>query len=212
MDRYKIKDMFYTLEGEGANVNKPIVIVELAGCNLSCPFCDLDIAVRREMTAEEIRKDVEKLSLNYIDVDGEITGEPFVLLTGGEAMIQVDKELIDELRKSEFSYQIGLETNGTIELGDIEVDYIIVRPKPGAPIVITEGDELKVVYPVGVDPAQFNNLNFKRFFVTPWIAPCLDKMSIVDMRADNIMACINYCLRNPQWSFSIQSHKIYGIK
>lgn len=211
--KYKIKDIFYTLEGEGANVNKPIIIIETAGCNLDCLFCDVDKAAREELTATEIANRVARLSNRFLS---SYKCEPFILLTGGEALLEVDGALINDLRMlgkvMPHDFTIGLETNGTLPLNEIKVDYLIVRPKPGAGLWLRQGDELKLVYPIGLDPADFIYMDFKRFFLTPWIPPSLDDLTIQDMRADNIMACIEYCLEHPQWNFSIQSHKIYGIK
>lgn len=212
MKTYKIHDIFYSLEGEGANVNKPMVFVQLAGCNLSCHFCDFEMKHNYDMTAAQIANKIDEMGTSFTTWDGKIVGEPFVLLTGAEAMLEVDKALIDYIRASCIPWKIGLETNGTIELGDIEVDYLIVRPKPGTELKIFSGNELKVVYPVGVEPKQFENLNFETFFVTPWLPPDISDWTVKDLRRRDIMECINYCLENPKWTFSITSHRIYGIK
>jgi 7-carboxy-7-deazaguanine synthase (Cx14CxxC type) len=208
---YAVKEIFLTLQGEGAHAGRAAVFCRFAGCNLwsgreqdrpdaICKFCDTDF-VGTDGT----------LGARYAAADdladaiaGQWAGEHgyrYVVLTGGEPLLQVDAELIDALHARGFT--IGLETNGTIEPPD-GVDWICVSPKAGAELLVRRGDELKLVYPqAGAMPAAFADLAFERFSLQPMDGPDV---------AANTERAVNYCIRHPQWRLSLQTHKTLGIR
>ncbi len=208
---YAVKEIFLTLQGEGAHAGRAAVFCRFSGCNLwsgrerdradaICKFCDTDFVGTdgtlggRYASADDL---ADTISSQWA---GE-HGYRYVVLTGGEPLLQVDADLIDALHARGFA--IGLETNGTIALPD-GVDWICVSPKAGAEIVVRKGDELKLVYPqTGAMPAAFAGLDFERFSLQPMDGP--------DVTA-NTERAVNYCMRHPQWRLSVQTHKTLGIR
>ena len=207
---YSVKEIFYTLQGEGANAGRPAVFCRFAGCNLwsgreadrasaVCNFCDTDFVGMdgpgggRFADAEALAAAVEAAWQGGAD-------ERLVVLTGGEPLLQLDEPLIAALHAKGFS--LALETNGTLPVPP-GVDWICVSPKADAPVVQTRGQELKLVYPQpGVDPARFEGWAFERFLLQPMDGPAL---------AENTRAAIAYCLAHPRWRLSVQTHKHLGI-
>jgi len=207
---YAVKEIFYTLQGEGANAGTPAVFCRFAGCNLwsgreedrakaVCQFCDTDFVGTdgerggRYATAVELA-DACRAACTAAE------GPTLIVLTGGEPMLQVDQDLIDALHARAFS--IAIETNGTLPALDT-IDWICVSPKAGAELRQTRGDELKLVYPQdGVDPSQYLGLAFKHRFLQPMDGPA---------REANTISAIAYCKANPAWRLSVQTHKILGI-
>ena len=208
---YAVKEIFLTLQGEGAHAGRAAVFCRFAGCNLwsgreqdradaICKFCDTDFVGTdgtlgaRYATADDLADAIA----------GQWAGEHgyrYVVLTGGEPLLQVDAELIDALHARGFT--IGLETNGTIEPPD-GVDWICVSPKAGAELLVRRGDELKLVYPqAGAMPAAFADLAFERFSLQPMDGPDV---------AANTERAVDYCIRHPQWRLSLQTHKTLGIR
>ncbi len=208
---YHVKEIFYTLQGEGANAGTPAVFCRFAGCNLwtgreqdrasaVCQFCDTEFVGTdgdgggKFATAD----DLARACRAACTAD---RGPYFVVLTGGEPMLQVDSALIDALHGRGFA--IAIETNGTIAVPD-RIDWICVSPKAGAPLVQTSGDELKVVYPqAGIDPAALLALEFEHRFLQPMDGPA---------QGANTIAAIAYCKTNPPWRLSVQTHKVLGIR
>ncbi|MFA5958398.1 7-carboxy-7-deazaguanine synthase [Hyphomicrobium sp.] len=208
---YAIKEMFYTLQGEGANAGTPAVFCRFAGCNLwsgrekdrasaTCQFCDTDfvgtngVGGGRFETAESLARACRAAAAPATDAP------KFVVLTGGEPMLQVDQELIDALHAEGF--RIAIETNGTLPVLDT-IDWICVSPKAGSDLKQRHGHELKLVFPqVGVDPAKFLALAFEQRFLQP--------MDGAAQQA-NTEAAIAYCKANPAWRLSVQTHKLLGI-
>jgi 7-carboxy-7-deazaguanine synthase (Cx14CxxC type) len=207
---YQVKEIFYTLQGEGANAGTPAVFCRFAGCNLwsgreedrataQCRFCDTDfvgtdgVGGGKFATADALARACRAVvTANH--------GPAMVVLTGGEPMLQVDQDLIDALHGRGFS--IAIETNGTLAVPE-DIDWVCVSPKAGQPLVQQWGDELKLVYPqAGVDPAQYLDLEFEHRFLQPMDGPA---------RATNTEAAIAYCKANPPWRLSVQTHKILGI-
>ncbi len=207
---YAVKELFYTLQGEGLNAGRPAVFCRFAGCNLwngreedransVCQFCDTDFIGTdgpgggRFATAEALAAAVAEAW----------AGEPanrLVVLTGGEPLLQVDEALTAALHAQGF--EIAVETNGTIAPPP-GLDWICVSPKADAKLEITSGDELKLVYPQpGVDPAAFAGMAFKTFLLQPMDGP--DRLA-------NTQAAIAYCLAHPRWRLGVQTHKILGI-
>lgn len=207
---YSVKEIFYTLQGEGANAGRPAVFCRFAGCNLwtgreadrssaVCRFCDTEfvgtdgVGGGKFATAAGLVAAIEK---HWPDDDDE---HRFVVLTGGEPLLQVDAALIDALHGAHFA--VAVETNGTIAAPD-GLDWICVSPKGGAPWVQRSGHELKVVWPqAGLDIDGLEG-SFQYRFLQP-----MDNAQ----RAENTRICIAHCLLHPSWRLSLQTHKITGI-
>lgn len=208
---YAVKEIFYTLQGEGAQTGRPAVFCRFAGCNLwtgrekdraraVCRFCDTDFVGtdgpgggRFETAAELARAVVEKWP-------SEARERRFVVCTGGEPLLSLDGAAIDALHAEGF--EIAIETNGTIAPPE-GIDWICVSPKAGAPLVLEAGDELKLVYPQeGAEPERFEGLAFRHFFLQPMDGP---------ERERNTRLAIERCLRDPRWRLSLQTHKLLGI-
>ena len=208
---YSVKEIFYTLQGEGANAGRPAVFCRFAGCNLwtgreedradaVCTFCDTDFVGTdgdgggKFKTADLLADEIEKHW-------GDTPSHRFVVLTGGEPLLQVDTALIDALHARMFT--IAVETNGTVE-PPAGLDWVCVSPKAHSQVVITEGDELKLVFPQdGVDPERFADLRFTHFFLQP-----MDNL----LQATNQRLAMDYCLAHPQWKLGLQTHKILAIR
>jgi len=207
---YSVKEIFYTLQGEGANAGTPAVFCRFAGCNLwtgreadrakaVCQFCDTDF-VGTDGDGGGRFPTAEALANACAAACHEQTEKMLVVLTGGEPMLQVDQDLVDALHAKGFT--IAIETNGTLPVLDT-IDWICVSPKAGSDLKQTRGHELKLVYPQdGFDPAQFLALAFAHRFLQPMDGPKRDA---------NTRAAIAYCKANPAWRLSVQTHKILGI-
>ncbi|MFT6570643.1 MAG: 7-carboxy-7-deazaguanine synthase (Cx14CxxC type) [Sphingomonas echinoides] len=208
---YAVKEIFKTLQGEGAQSGRAAVFCRFAGCNLwsgreadrvtsVCSFCDTDF-VGMDGTGGGRFTDAEALASA---IEAEWAGSSFkryVVLTGGEPLLQVDAALVDALHARGF--EIGVETNGTQPAPD-GLDWICVSPKADAELVLREGDELKLVYPQEKAlPDRFEHLAFEHFFLQPMDSPTA---------AANLEAAITYCTDNPRWRLSLQSHKMIGIR
>jgi 7-carboxy-7-deazaguanine synthase len=208
---YSVKETFKTLQGEGRQAGRAAVFCRFAGCNLwngreadrsdaVCRFCDTDFA---GVDGENGGKFAEAstLATHLAEIWGPEHDRRFAVLTGGEPMLQVDEALIDALHAH--SFEIAIETNGTIAVPR-SIDWICVSPKAGAPLVQTEGQELKLVYPQeGAQPEAYEDLAFEHFLLQPMDGPQLVR---------NRRAAIDYCLAHPRWRFSLQTHKTIGVK
>jgi 7-carboxy-7-deazaguanine synthase len=209
---YSVKEIFYTLQGEGAQTGRAAVFCRFAGCNLwtgreadrgsaICKFCDTDFADTngpgggKFASADELANAVAEKWPAAIP-----RGKPYVVCTGGEPLLQLDAPLIAALHARGF--EIAVETNGTIA-APTGLDWICVSPKAGAPLKQITGHELKLVYPQqGGEPEQFEALNFSNFFLQPMDGP---------VREANTKLALEYCLVHPQWRISLQTHKLLGI-
>ena len=208
---YAVKEIFLTLQGEGAHAGRAAVFCRFSGCNLwsgreqdrataTCQFCDTDFVGTdgtlggRYATAGNLADTIA----------AQWTGGPanrYVVLTGGEPLLQVDDALIDALHARGF--EIGVETNGTVAPPD-GLDWICVSPKGGSELVLRQGHELKLVYPQALAaPETFEGLAFERFSLQP-----MDGPEVIE----NTTRAIDYCLRHPQWRLSVQTHKSLGIR
>ena len=215
---YSVKEIFYTLQGEGAQSGRAAVFCRFAGCNLwagreedrahaVCKFCDTDFVGTdgtgggKFETAQDLAKAIAShwpATPGRQDVQG---GQRFVVLTGGEPLLQVDAALTAALHAQGFF--IAVETNGT-QAAPEGLDWVCVSPKADAPLAITSGSELKLVYPqVDADPARFEHLAFSHFYLQPMDGPD---------RARNTELAIAYCQAHPQWRLGVQSHKMIGIR
>jgi 7-carboxy-7-deazaguanine synthase (Cx14CxxC type) len=212
---YQIKEIFYTLQGEGANAGKPAVFCRFAGCNLwsgreadrasaVCQFCDTDfVGTDGTLGARYDSADALALQTEKLWPEGEL-GNRFVVLTGGEPLLQVDDALVAALHARHF--KIAVETNGSL-LAPEGIDWICVSPKAGAPWLQRRGQELKLVWPqegLAWSEAQaMQDLPFENHYLQPQ-----DNV----LRAKNTEICIALCLQNPIWNLSLQTHKITGIR
>ena len=208
---YSVKEIFYTLQGEGANAGRPAVFCRFAGCNLwtgreddraaaVCKFCDTDFVGTDGEGGGKFRS-ADALADAIARHWGESVAHRFVVLTGGEPLLQVDAALTDALHVRGFT--IAVETNGTVAPPP-GLDWICVSPKADAALVIEAGDELKLVFPQdGVDPRRFTQLAFKHFFLQP-----MDNL----LQQTNQRLAMQYCLAHPQWKLGLQTHKILDIR
>lgn len=216
---YTVKEIYYTLQGEGANTGRPAVFLRFSGCNLwsgreedrssaICQFCDTDFVGGSKFPgATQLAEEVASQWF------GNGTSRRFVVVTGGEPLLQLDQPLIDALHT--VGFEIAIETNGTLE-APAGIDWICMSPKAGTVIKQRTGNELKLVYPqldrAGtaqhatpslLDPAQFERLEFDHFFLQPMDGPDV---------AQNMELATRYCLAHPRWRLSLQTHKLLGIR
>lgn len=208
---YSVKEIFYTLQGEGRNAGRAAVFCRFAGCNLwtgreqdragaICTFCDTDF-VGTDGTDGGKFTDADALADRISATWQGGKGPEMVVLTGGEPLLQVDTALIDALHRRGF--EIAVETNGTIAPPD-GIDWLCVSPKATAPLAAIRGDELKLVYPQPeAMPERFEALAFDHFLLQPMDGPALD---------ENMAAAIAYCMTHPKWRLSVQTHKVAGIR
>ena len=208
---YQVKEIFYTLQGEGMNAGRPAVFCRFAGCNLwsgreedraaaVCRFCDTDF-VGTDGTRGGKYQSADALA---DAVDGEWPAQAraprFAVLTGGEPALQADSGLVVALHARGF--EVAIETNGTLEL-PAGLDWVCVSPKAEAPLKVRKGNELKLVYPQGVAPSVYERLAFEHFLLQPMDGP--------EVRA-NTERALAYCLEHPKWRLSLQTHKLLGIR
>jgi 7-carboxy-7-deazaguanine synthase (Cx14CxxC type) len=212
---YSVKEIFYTLQGEGAHAGRPAVFCRFAGCNLwsgreadrasaICRFCDTDfIGVDgsnggRFTAAHDLAAIVNRSWT--VGARSHAAGRKFVVCTGGEPLLQLDNALIEALHACDF--EIAVETNGTVAAPQ-GIDWICVSPKAGSTLVLTRGDELKLVFPQsGLNPEHLRDLDFRHFFLQPMDGP---------ERELNTRLAIRYCMEHPSWRLSLQTHKLLGI-
>lgn len=208
---YAVKEMFLTLQGEGAQAGRAAVFCRFAGCNLwsgreddresaQCRFCDTDF-IGMDGEGGGRFADAAELAAAITRTWGAGTPERrFVVFTGGEPLLQLDAALVDAVHAQGF--EIAVETNGTVEAPD-GIDWICMSPKAGTDLKLTRGHELKLVYPqAGLDPEAMAGLDFTHFFLQPMDGPD---------RLRNTEAAVAYCLSHPRWRLSLQTHKMIGI-
>ena len=206
---YSIKEIFLTLQGEGAFAGRPAVFCRFAGCNLwsgieadraaaRCTFCDTDFVGTNGPGGGRFA-DAEVLAEAIADC-WPGGGQPLVVCTGGEPLLQLDESLAEALHRRGF--QIAVETNGTLPVPG-NVDWVCVSPKIAQELVVRAGDELKLVFPqANCRPEAFESLNFQHFYLQPMDGPDL---------LENQQLAADYCLKHPQWRLSIQMHKVLGL-
>lgn len=207
---YKVKEIYYTLQGEGAQTGRPAVFCRFTGCNLwsgrevdrpkaICQFCDTDFwgmdgQHGGRYTATEL---AERVRSCWPEAGG---GQPYVVCTGGEPLLQLDEPLIEAFHRH--GLEVAVETNGTLPAPP-GLDWVCVSPKAGTELVITRGDELKLVFPqAGAEPPRYEQLDFTHFFLQPMDGP---------QGAHNTQLTLDYCLTHPQWRLSLQTHKLLQI-
>lgn len=208
---YSVKEMFYTLQGEGAQAGRPAVFCRFTGCNLwsgreqdrakaICDFCDTDFVGTDGQNGGKFRspQELARKVRSFWPLNNE--GTPYVVCTGGEPLLQLDEALIAAFRAE--GLEIALETNGTLPVPE-GVDWICVSPKGASEIVQTYGHELKLVYPQAqAMPERFRDLEFDNYYLQP-----LDDA----LQTANTKAAVEYCMAHPQWKLSLQTHKFIGI-
>ena len=208
---YAVKEIFYTLQGEGVHSGRAAVFCRFAGCNLwsgreedradaVCQFCDTDFVGTDGDGGGKFATAGELAAAIAASWTGDDPGRRFVVCTGGEPLLQLDPALIDALHREHFT--IAIETNGTVPVPE-GIDWVCVSPKANAKLVVTRGDELKVVYPQEVDPSVYTGLDFRNWFIQPKDGPDA---------ADSLVASIRYCAEHPRWRLSLQTHKLIGIR
>ena len=214
MKNYTVKEIFYTLCGEGANTGRPAVFCRFAGCNLwtghekdradaVCQFCDTDFVGTdgpgggRFASAADLARAVSDA---WPAAQRSAKIRPLVVCTGGEPLLQLDEELVAAFQREGF--EVAVETNGT-RIAPRGVDWVCVSPKAGAELVLRSGHELKLVFPQeNAGPELYENLDFRHFFLQPMDGPS---------REENTRLAVRYCLEHPQWRLSLQTHKLLGI-
>ena len=209
---YAVKEIYYTLQGEGRQAGRAAVFCRFAGCNLwsgrekdrsraICQFCDTDF-VGVNGPGGGVFSSADDLADAVRDAWAAESagGTPLVVCTGGEPLLQLDEPLVQALH--ERGLEVAIETNGT-QVAPPGVDHICVSPKAGAELVLTQGHELKLVFPqLSAMPERFAQLEFERFYLQPMDGP---------RARENTQAAIEYCLKHPQWRLSVQTHKVVGI-
>jgi len=209
---YSVKEVFYTLQGEGAQAGRAAVFCRFAGCNLwsgreadrasaICQFCDTEF-IGVDGAGGGKFESAEALAAAVAEKwpQDSALAQRFVVCTGGEPLLQLDAALIAALHK--LNFEIAVETNGTIAAPE-GINWLCVSPKAGATLLQRSGDELKLVFPQpGAEPANFELLSFRHFFLQPMDGP---------RRQENTQLALLYCLRHPQWRLSLQTHKLLGI-
>jgi 7-carboxy-7-deazaguanine synthase len=209
---YAVKEIFYTLQGEGAQTGRAAVFCRFAGCNLwsgreadrasaICQFCDTDFAdVNGPGGGKFVSAEVLAAAIEEKWPPNSASGRRFTVCTGGEPLLQLDSDIIHSLHARGF--EIAIETNGTV-VAPPGLDWICVSPKAGAELKQISGNELKLVYPQpGAEPEKFVGLAFEHFFLQPMDGP---------RRETNTQLALRYCLDHPQWRMSLQTHKLLGI-
>jgi 7-carboxy-7-deazaguanine synthase (Cx14CxxC type) len=208
---YSVKELYYTLQGEGAQSGRAAVFLRFAGCNLwsglekdragaVCRFCDTDFVGTDGPGGGKFANAAGLARAVFAQWPPSAKGRPYVVCTGGEPLLQLDKNLVAALH--DVGFEIAIETNGTL-LPPAGIDWICVSPKADAQQKLKHGDELKLVYPQsGADPERFAGQDFRNFFLQP-----MDNQD----RARNTEAATRYCLEHPQWRLSLQTHKLIGI-
>ncbi|MEZ4218999.1 MAG: 7-carboxy-7-deazaguanine synthase [Myxococcota bacterium] len=209
---YFVKELFYTIQGEGLQAGRPAVFCRFSGCNLwtgreqdrptaACSFCDTDFVGTDGPGGGRFEhpEDLARTAAGFW-AHGHAGSNPLIVCTGGEPLLQLDVALVEAFQR--VGFDVAIESNGTIEAPDC-IDWVCVSPKGTAPLRQTRGNELKLVFPqYGVDPQRFERLQFDALLLQPMDGPEIEK---------NTRLAVEYCLAHPQWRLSLQTHKFLGI-
>lgn len=207
---YSVKEIFYTLQGEGGQAGRPAVFCRFTGCNLwtglerdrakaVCQFCDTDFVGTDGENGGKFKTADDLVAAVKAQWKGQ-GGKPLVVCTGGEPLLQLDQPLVDAFHAADI--EIAVESNGTIE-PPTGIDWLCISPKIGSEMIVTKGQELKLVYPqAGGEPDQFEHLDFEHFFLQPM--DC-------EEQAENTIKTVDYCKAHPNWRLSLQTHKFIDI-
>jgi 7-carboxy-7-deazaguanine synthase len=208
---YAVKEIFYTLQGEGANTGRAAVFCRFAGCNLwtgreedradaTCQFCDTDFVGTDGPGGGRFASPEALAAAVAATWPAAAPSRRFVVCTGGEPLLQVDPALLESLHAERF--EVAIETNGTLP-PPAGIDWLCVSPKAGSDLIVRSGDEIKLVFPQpGAEPELFERMAFRHFFLQPMDGP---------QREANTEAALRYCLAHPRWRLSLQTHKLLGI-
>jgi 7-carboxy-7-deazaguanine synthase len=211
---YAVKEIFYSLQGEGAHAGRPAIFCRFTGCNLwsgkekhraeaICQFCDTDF-VGTDGDGGGTFVDAKSLASRVRSFWPESIADdvhPYVICTGGEPLLQLDEALVSAFHME--GIEVAIETNGTIVVPE-GIDWVCVSPKFGADLVVESGNEIKLVYPQnGHQPSDFANLQFDYFFLQPMFE---------HQENNNVQLTVDYCLKHPRWSLSLQTHKLLGLQ
>ncbi|MCB0322448.1 MAG: 7-carboxy-7-deazaguanine synthase [Bdellovibrionales bacterium] len=210
---YQVKTLYYTLQGEGARAGRPAVFCRFAGCNLwngrdqdrakaKCWFCDTDFVGTDGIGGGSFPDANALASAIASQWPKDERGRPYVVFTGGEPLLQLDEALLTAVKAAGF--ETSVETNGTLP-APAGLDWITVSPKPGAPVVLRRGNELKLVYPQEVHPDSVVDLEFDHFYLSPLHS------AEPTTREQHLKAALDYCLTHPRWQLTMQYHKIWNI-
>lgn len=201
----KVKEIFYTIQGEGRQAGRPAVFCRFSGCNLwsgiesdrqnaICKFCDTDFRGGFKLDDDALSEEISK---NWAGGDSN----KFVVFTGGEPLLQLSEALVSKVRSKGF--EVAVETNGTVPIS-FPIDWICVSPKSGTRLSVKSGNELKLVYPQdGISPKDFETLDFEFFYLQPMDGP---------IAGENTRKSIDFCMNNPKWRLSLQTHKMIGVR
>lgn len=214
---YKLKEIYYTLQGEGAQTGHPAVFVRFTGCNLwsgheknraeaACYFCDTDFVGTDGENGGNYKTEkelAEKINSLWPSNHQSSKSKKLAVFTGGEPLLQLDTSLIKAVQK--LGFQVAVETNGTIKAPE-GIDWLTVSPKPNSSLIQKSGSELKLVYPHEVKPESLSELDFKHFYLMPLDSPSKEESK------KNLDKAVAYCLDNPRWKLTLQTHKILNIK
>ncbi|WP_423708150.1 7-carboxy-7-deazaguanine synthase [Undibacterium sp. WLX3042] len=208
---YSVKEIFYTLQGEGNHAGRPAVFCRFSGCNLwtgreedrasaICQFCDTDFVGTDGIGGGKFKSAQNLAAVINALWPASYTACKYVVFTGGEPLLQLDAALIDAMHAAGF--EIAIETNGTLPVPE-GIDWVCVSPKMGSELVVRKGNEIKVVIPqIGQDMATYGNLDFEHYFVQAMDGP---------LRDNNLRRAIDFCKQHPQWKLSLQTHKLLQI-
>jgi 7-carboxy-7-deazaguanine synthase (Cx14CxxC type) len=206
---YKIKEIFYSIQGEGFNSGTPAVFIRFSGCNLwtgiendrskaICKFCDTDFVGTDGDNGGLYTSESLLAMLNSLTKESSCR---FMIFTGGEPLLQLDEELINHLKN--FNYFISVESNGTIKAPS-GIDWLTISPKSGAKLIQKSGNEIKIVFPqIDMNPKDYEKMDFSHFYIQP---------KFDEDHEMNIRHSLDFCLKNPKWKLSLQTHKYLGIK
>ena len=216
---YRVKEAFYTLQGEGAQAGRAAVFCRFSKCNLwtgrekdraqaVCNFCDTDFVGTDGQNGGQFET-AEALASHIRNLWPDQPGKPYVVCTGGEPLLQLDTALIAAFHEAGF--EVGVETNGTLP-APAGIDWLCVSPKADAPVVIERCNELKLVYPQPLAmPERFVDMVADHFFLSPMASPSLPETETDPVKQSNTRKATDYCLANPRWRLTLQMHKIIGI-
>ncbi len=208
---YKVKEIYYTLQGEGAHTGRPAVFCRFTGCNLwsgraedrdkaVCQFCDTDFVGTDGENGGRYTDQELAAKVAALFPSAQQKSKPYVVCTGGEPLLQLDELLIKAFHYQGF--EVAIETNGTVEVPK-GIDWVCMSPKANTELVVTKGDELKLVFPqLNAEPERYTHLDFQHFYLQPMDG---------NYQKRNIQLAIQYCLRHPQWRLSLQTHKFIHI-
>ncbi|HDZ39867.1 MAG TPA: 7-carboxy-7-deazaguanine synthase [Marinobacter sp.] len=216
---YRVKEAFYTLQGEGAQAGRAAVFCRFSKCNLwtgrekdrataVCNFCDTDFVGTDGQNGGAFAT-AEALAAHIRSLWPDAPGAPYVVCTGGEPLLQLDGKLIDALHQQGF--EVGVETNGTLP-APAGIDWLCMSPKADASVVIETCDELKLVYPQSkAMPERFSHIKARHFFLSPMASPSAPDGGEDPIKQSNTRKATDYCLAHPRWRLTLQMHKIIGI-